>query len=134
MKILQEYESPLRLKRFIVTKGKFERSADCTEEMTLKVTPTYQMDDIGNGNYLVTLTLEITDEKKYFIVEATAQAEFFMEGDDGARFTQNMLAIMFPYLRSYVSLLTTQPEFPPIMLPTMNINAMVSKQPIRKQK
>lgn len=133
MKISQEYESPLRLKRFAITKGKFERSVDCPEDITLKVSPKYQMDDMGDGDYLVELTLRIADEEKHFFVEATAQATFFMEGSKGDRFAQNMLAIMFPYLRSYVSLLTTQPEFPPIVLPTMNIVAMVGKQSMNQK-
>ena len=116
MKISQEYESPLRLKRFAITKGKFECSVDYPD-----------------GDYLVELTLRIADEEKYFFVEATAQATFFMEGSKGDRFAQNMLAIMFPYLRSYVSLLTTQPEIPPIVLPTMNIVAMVGKQSMNQK-
>ena len=91
------------------------------------------MDDMGDGDYLVELTLRIADEEKHFFVEATAQATFFMEGSKGDRFAQNMLAIMFPYLRSYVSLLTTQPEIPPIVLPTMNIVAMVGKQSMNQK-
>ena len=123
MKISQEYESPLRLKRFAITKGKFECSVDYPEDITLKVSPKYQMDDMGDGDYLVELTLRIADEEKYF----------FVEGSKGDRFAQNMLAIMFPYLRSYVSLLTTQPEIPPIVLPTMNIVAMVGKQSMNQK-
>ena len=133
MKISQEYESPLRLKRFAITKGKFECSVDCPEDITRKVSPKYQMDDMGDGDYLVELTLRIADEEKYFFVEATAQATFFMEGSKGDRLAQNMLAIMFPYLRSYVSLLTTQQEIPPIVLPTMNIVAMVGKQSMNQK-
>lgn len=37
----------------------------------------------------------------------------------------NTVAIMFPYIRSQVSLLTTQPGIQPIMIPPMNINALL---------
>ena len=36
----------------------------------------------------------------------------------------NTIAILFPYLRSQISLVTTQPDLPPITLPPMNIVAM----------
>ena len=39
----------------------------------------------------------------------------------------NTVAIMFPYIRSQVSLLTTQPGIQPIMIPTMNINALIEE-------
>ena len=37
----------------------------------------------------------------------------------------NTVAIMFPYIRSQISLLTTQPGLHPVMLPPMNINALL---------
>lgn len=37
---------------------------------------------------------------------------------------KNSIAILFPYLRSQISLLTTQPELSPITLPPMNIEAV----------
>ena len=37
----------------------------------------------------------------------------------------NTVAIMFPYIRSQISLLTTQPGLNPVMLPPMNINALL---------
>lgn len=38
--------------------------------------------------------------------------------------TKNTLAILFPYLRSQVSIVTAQPNLTPIILPPMNIDAM----------
>ena len=35
---------------------------------------------------------------------------------------------MFPYIRSYISSITTQPGMSPIVLPAMNIVAMVNDQ------
>ena len=39
---------------------------------------------------------------------------------------KNTIAIMFPYIRSYISMITTQPGMNPIVLPQMNIAAMVN--------
>ena len=40
---------------------------------------------------------------------------------------KNTVAIMLPYIRSQISLLTTQPGMAPILLPPMDVNAMLDK-------
>ena len=40
----------------------------------------------------------------------------------------NTVAIMFPFIRSQISLLTTQPGIMPVMLPPININALIEAQ------
>ncbi|MBQ6986660.1 MAG: protein-export chaperone SecB, partial [Oscillibacter sp.] len=40
---------------------------------------------------------------------------------------QNATAIIFPYIRSQISLLTAQPELEPVILPPLNIGAMVTQ-------
>lgn len=42
--------------------------------------------------------------------------------------TNNTIAILFPYLRSQLTLLTSQPGFEPIILPIMNINALMNDE------
>lgn len=39
-------------------------------------------------------------------------------------FYNNSIAILFPYLRSYVSLVTTQANIPGIILPTLNLMSL----------
>ena len=38
---------------------------------------------------------------------------------------KNAIAILFPYLRSQVTLITSQPNMTPIILPPININALL---------
>lgn len=40
----------------------------------------------------------------------------------------NTVAIIFPFIRSQVSLLTTQPGMMPVIIPPININALISEQ------
>ena len=40
----------------------------------------------------------------------------------------NTVAIMFPFIRSQISLLTTQPGLEPILLPPININALMDSK------
>ncbi len=41
---------------------------------------------------------------------------------------KNTVAIMFPYIRSQVSLITTQPAMVPIIMPPIDVNALVDNQ------
>lgn len=41
------------------------------------------------------------------------------------RMIPNAVAIIFPYLRSQVSLMTAQPNIPTIVMPPMNINSLL---------
>lgn len=39
-------------------------------------------------------------------------------------FYRNSIAILFPYVRSYISLVTTQANIPGIILPTLNLSSL----------
>lgn len=41
--------------------------------------------------------------------------------------TKNAMAILFPYLRAEISILTAQPGIPPVVLPAFNINQLFEK-------
>ena len=57
--------------------------------------------------------------------------EFACDDPDNSRrevlLKKNTLAILFPYVRSQISLVTSQPGMTPIVLPPMNINAIFSE-------
>lgn len=44
------------------------------------------------------------------------------------RMVPNAIAIIFPYMRSQVTLMTAQPNLPPIVLPPININALLKSK------
>jgi len=50
-------------------------------------------------------------------------------------FYRNCIAILFPYVRAFVSMVTIQANVPPVMLPTLNLSALedVLKQNTQKQ-
>lgn len=72
--------------------------------------------------YVVELTLMI--EKEDLNVLVVAEAHFTYEARNYEReesiINANTVAIMFPFIRSQVSLLTTQPGMTPIVLPPIN--------------
>lgn len=78
--------------------------------------------DIGNHKYNVEARLTISKED--FRLELIASTTFLYEVDNYEReesiVNNNTIAIMFPFLRSQVSLMTTQPGMMPIVLPPIN--------------
>lgn len=83
-----------------------------------------QIHEMEDGSYTVVLTLTIRKEKADLFVKVVASAKFTMDNDDPKLkqtiMNNNAVAIMFPFIRSQVTLLTTQPGMSPIVLPPIN--------------
>ena len=79
----------------------------------------------------IELNTLIADDEKSFELKLTALA-FFKLNPEGLEDKEaleilktNTVAIMFPFVRSQVSLLTTQPGMTPILLQPINVEALV---------
>lgn len=64
-------------------------------------------------------------------VSVTCLANFTFENvtsleDIPDYFYQNAIAIVFPYIRAYISLVTTQANVKPIILPTLNLSQLTT--------
>lgn len=70
----------------------------------------YTMEISLSGFFSIEETETLTEEVKNTLIE------------------KNSIAILMPYLRSEVSLLTSQPDTEPIVLPVFNINNMFQMQ------
>lgn len=46
---------------------------------------------------------------------------------------QNTIAVMFPYLRSQISLMTSQPDISPLVIPPMNIAEMFKENDTQEE-
>lgn len=83
----------------------------------------------GEGQYRVSLTLEAEKEEEFIAkVSVTGFCEIdedYSRKDDVLR--KNAVAILFPYARTELTLITAQPETEPIVLPAFNINALAEK-------
>lgn len=66
------------------------------------------------------------------IIEVNCLASFLFKGvesidDIPTYFYSNSIAIVFPYVRAFVSTLTLQANYSPIVLPTMNLSDLNSQ-------
>ena len=78
----------------------------------------------------VYLGISLMKESKYDI-KALISGIFSISEDSvlGKKvLVNNTVAILFPYLRSQLTLLTSQPGFEPVILPVMNINALLGAE------
>ena len=78
---------------------------------------------IEDHTYNVELTLTINKEDLEILIIANAQFEHHTNDNNKNEeiiINTNTVAIMFPFIRSQVTLLTTQPGMTPIVLPAIN--------------
>ncbi|MCM1305871.1 MAG: protein-export chaperone SecB [Bacteroides sp.] len=87
------------------------------------------IDHINDGRYLLTLTINVKNEKDKpfpFDLECAINAYFECdnnETEDEAKkyIAEEGTAIVFPYLRSYISTLTSASMIPPLVLPIIDL-------------
>lgn len=83
-----------------------------------------------DSTYKVTLEV-IADKEEEYTASAKISGFFRFESDNLSPdlkeniLKKNTVAILFPYIRSQLALLTAQPETTPITIPPMNINALI---------
>lgn len=75
------------------------------------------------------LGIKIQDDNKSFKIEVQAVAFYEFESEiaissPSSLFYVNAPAILFPYIRAYISTLTNLSGFPPINLPTLNLTSL----------
>ncbi|RHF83271.1 preprotein translocase subunit SecB [Roseburia inulinivorans] len=118
---INKIKSNLQMKNFYFSNCSFIRGA-IVEDGEFNMNLQKEISSIGNHEYRVVLITSV--EKEDMKLELIAQADFLYESDDYSReeaiINANTVAIMFPFIRSQVTLLTSQPGMTPIVLPAIN--------------
>ncbi|MDV2631156.1 MULTISPECIES: protein-export chaperone SecB [Bacillus] len=94
--------------------------------------------DEEKNKALITLGIEMGDpelEKNFFFVKCLIKGEFCIESDEELTeqeklgfYKINGVSILYPYLRSLISEVSSKGNETPIILPTMNIAEMIADQ------
>ena len=125
-----EDESNLILQHLVFDEIEFKRLGFKTEsEVNYELEIQIGRDHDNQENYKVTLVLNGKKDKEY-IFKIVLSGFFEIKNaenisDKETLIHRNAVAIMMPYLRSEVSLLTSQPETNSIVMPIFNINKMI---------
>lgn len=126
------FNSSLTLQKMVFDRIEFDRKGfKNTKELKFELQV-----QIGLGEdkiYKVTLVLNGTKQDEYNIV-ISLSGFFKIEGQEEMKdkmaqdlINKNAVAIMMPYLRSELTLLTAQPDTDSVVLPPFNINMMLEK-------
>lgn len=120
---IEQIKSELTMRDFYFSECSIVRDKKIKGEklnVDLKKELTEEQDNI----FQVKLILTINKPEEDMQVKVVANATFHMENDDTqlvkSIIQTNTVAIMFPFIRSQISLLTTQPGMSPIVLPPIN--------------
>lgn len=118
---INEIKSNLQMRNFYFSEYNFSRNTNI-EDGEYNIDLQKKIDLVGDHVYEVVLTTTI--EKEDMHLKLKAKAEFIYEAEDFSReeaiINANTVAIMFPFIRSQVTLLTSQPGMAPIVLPPIN--------------
>ena len=116
----------LKLERLVFDEITFKR-VNFKSENDLKFNVGFRFEHLENGNFVAGVRV-IGEKEDEYTFEVRASGYFFLGEDVEDRdliIRQNAVAILFPYVRSQISLLTAQPEVDVIVLPPVNIAQMV---------
>ena len=132
MNIDKNEKSILRLEKVVVEDISFKRfKPEATKiEKDAEVSFSKQLNQMEKSLYKVTVSVGI-NSNSVCNMNITMSGFFRLEEDStlGKRLLQtNAVAILFPYVRSQLTLLTSQPGFDPVILPVMNINALFANE------
>jgi len=128
MEVRSKYESPLVLEKIEIVESIFRKKDESLDGLELGVQVERNLNEIDKGIFEVLLETTVSDEEEKVFVNVKGRAIFSTQQENMDILEKNTIAIMFPYIRSYISIITTQPGMNPIVLPAMNIVAMVNDQ------
>lgn len=121
------FNSMLTLQKMVFDRIEFDRKGFKNDE-ELKFQLQVQIGLDENNTYKVTLVLNGTKQGEYDIV-ISLSGFFRVEGQEKLEdkmvqdlINKNAVAILMPYLRSELTLLTAQPDTDSVLLPPFNIN------------
>lgn len=117
MKVRSAYESPLILEKIEITESTFRKKDFSLDELELGVRVEHSVENIGKDEYEIVLNTTVSDENENVYVNVRGKAIFRTQQKNMDMLEKNTIAIIFPYIRSYISIITTQPGMPPIVFP-----------------
>lgn len=122
-------KSEFQFDGYKVTKSLFELEnvSDSNVELIINIKPSGVLDK-ENASFFLKLSTFISDKSKILNIEVETVGFFtysIENNDDLEKFLyMNAPAILFPYIRSYISTLSTLSGLSPIVLHTLNLTSL----------
>ena len=131
---MEELKSMLIFKKYIVDEINFKRNAnyDTTQKTRIEFSINKKIERKDNQmNVILTTKVFENCEEKNYPFEMTVVLTGYFEIENEAKnvnFEPNAVAILYPYIRSIVSTYTASANVSPLILPTINVNALFNKE------
>lgn len=135
---MQPVESQLKFVKYQVEKMAFcaNDSYVCDPAQSIKLKPEFTrvIKKIGEDEYELFLGVAIKQEKEDeelpFSLEVVVKGVFLLKGIENQkeRIKVNAAAILFPYMRTTVSMLMSLANIEPLFLPAMNVTRIFEEQ------
>ncbi|SMO77679.1 preprotein translocase subunit SecB [Saccharicrinis carchari] len=125
---MEDY-SKFQFKGFKIARSVIERNdKEASKKISLGFAPKGFIHK-NDQKFQLQLGVKIEDENKSFHIEINAVANYHFENKEGLDnlgnfFYVNAPALLFPYIRAYISTLTNLSGFEPINLPTLNMTGL----------
>ena len=123
---MDNYSSVLTLENMVFDKIEFNRIG-FKNENEIKFSLKMQIGSGEDGTYRVTLILNGIKQDEYTVSISLTGIFSIKNGEDLDLIKKNTVAILMPYLRSELTLLTAQPETDSVVLPPFNVTRMIDK-------
>ena len=126
---MESVTSVLKMEHIVFDTLHFQRlgfQAEDSSDADVNIGTSVHKDD--EGEYRVSLHISVKKENEYIAsvqITGYCQIDEDFPGKDTI-LNKNAIAILFPYARAQLTLLTSQPETEPFILPAVNINALVN--------
>ena len=128
--MIDSCKSVLKLEEFYFSDFSFTKKDSCSDyddrDIKIGFSKEHKTD---NGVLELKLAARVCFEE-HFDLKLIAYGKFTIStsNENVESFVKNAIAILFPYIRSEITLLTSQPNMKPIILPPININAFFEQQ------
>ena len=119
------------IKSYTFDKVTLDIENQVSKDISLSFEPEGIFDENKKNFELIFTVKAFNDEKtiKHPFVKIRCRGIFEFEsvnsvGEIPSFFYRNSIAILFPYVRAYISVITSQANIPGIILPTMNLSSL----------
>jgi len=129
---MEELKGKLAMKNLCFSRFDFKQKVDVKGSINIKCDFEVVYKKITDKSQIVKIITHLIGDEERLILNIEEQAEVELINaellDDKTReviLNQNSVAIMFPYLRSQVALLTTQPGLSTFQLPIIDVRELI---------
>lgn len=132
----KKVRSDLQMKDIYFSKIEFIQNKDLNELGEIKLSTNYKIDirDLNEDEKEILFSVQIFSEDERLSVNLVANGLFKLESvnlnkeEKDIVFKHNAVAIMFPFIRSQVALITAQPGLNSVMLQPINTSKIWNKE------